>query len=141
MIEHIQANAEMTIQQLRPLSRMDFGYTPESVNWLEGYIERLRQSGKFTDEATRRKLVSVLGSFLGECIVRCYGGGWTQRDGVWCVAFPGDNLVFPFTKVSKQMERGLEDGIRGFFDAVPVLLKEYVRIPSGPPRKPWWKFW
>src|SRR5437762_1433543 len=47
MIEHIQANAEMTIQQMRPLSRMDFGYTRESVEWLEGYIERLRQTGEF----------------------------------------------------------------------------------------------
>lgn len=141
MIEHIQANAEMTIQQMRPLSRMDFGYTRESVEWLEGYIERLRQSGEFAADATRDKLVSVFGSFLGECIVRCYGGVWTQRDGVWCVAFPGDNFVFPFAKVSKQMEHGLEDSIGSLFRAVPVVFKDHVHIPTPHPQKPWWRFW
>src|SRR5438132_3406075 len=53
MHQRIKANAEMTIQQLRPLSRMDFGYTRESVEWLEGYIERLRQSGEFATNATK----------------------------------------------------------------------------------------
>ena len=53
MVEHIKANAEMTIQQMRPLSRIDFGYTRESVEWLEGYIERMRQSGEFKAEATK----------------------------------------------------------------------------------------
>lgn len=141
MIEHIKANAEMVIQQMRPLSGTDFGYTRESVEWLEGYIERLRQSGKFEAGATKDKLASVFGSFLGECIVRCYGGNWTERGGVWCVTFEGDNVAYPFAKVSKQMEHGLEDGIGGLFRAVPVLFKDQVRPPSPSPRKPWWKFW
>ena len=38
-------------------------------------------------------------------------------EGVWCVAFSGDNYAFPFAKVSKQMERGSEDSIRSFFRA------------------------
>lgn len=84
MVEHIKANAKMTIQQMRPLNRIDFGYTRESVEWLEGYIERLRQSGEFQAEATKDKLVSVFGSFLGECIVRCYGGVWAERGGLVC---------------------------------------------------------
>jgi hypothetical protein len=35
----------LVIQQLRPLSFDGFGYNAESVGWLEGYIERLRESG------------------------------------------------------------------------------------------------
>lgn len=141
MIEHIKANAEMVIQQSRPLSGMDFGYTRESVEWLESYIERMRQSGEFEDGATKDKLASVFGSFLGECIVRCYGGVWTPRDGVWCVAFEGDNFAFPFVKVSKQMEHGLEEGIGGLFRAVPVVFKGHVHASPPSPRKPWWRFW
>ncbi len=141
MEEHIKANAEMTIQQLRPLSRIDFGYNAESVEWLEGYIEELRRSGEFEEAAKKDKLVSVLGSFLGECIVRCYGGVWTQRDGVWCVAFEGGNIAFPFAKVSKQMDHGLEDGIDGLFRAIPVVFAGHVHLQSPQRRKPWWKFW
>ena len=33
MDAHLKANAEMTIEQLRPLSGMDFGYNGESVAW------------------------------------------------------------------------------------------------------------
>ena len=95
MIEHIQANAELVIQQLRPMSFDGFGYNAESVEWLEGYIERLRESGTFESEESRDRLASVFGSFLGECIVRCYGASWTQQDGSWCVTFSqGKGLRF-----------------------------------------------
>lgn len=69
MEEHIRANAELVIQQLRPLSNINFGYTRDSVEWLEGYIERLRDSGEFNDAEAKNNLTSVLGSFLGECPV------------------------------------------------------------------------
>lgn len=134
MIEYIQANAEMTLEQIRTLSGTEFGYTREAIEWLEGYIERLRQAGAFKDDAKRDRLVSVFGSFAGECVVRSYGGVWTQRDGGWCVAFSEDNAAFPFAKVSKQMDNGLEDGIGSWFSAVPLLFKEYVR--ELPPESP-----
>lgn len=113
----------MVVEQLRPLSDIDFGYTRESVEWLEGYIERLRNSGQFDDPQMKNRLTSVFGSFLGECVVRCYGGRWKQHDGVWCVAFDDDNSVFPFAKVAKQIEYGLEDGIASFFNVIPTIFK------------------
>lgn len=143
MEERIRANAEMVIQQTGPLSGIDFGYTQESVKWLEGYIERLRQSGEFENPETKTKLISVFGSFLGECIVRCYGGTWKLHDdaGVWCVAFNEDNALFPFAKVQKQMENGLEDGIASFFTVIPEIFKEFDGPAPPTPRKPWWKVW
>ena len=106
MEEHTRANAELVIQRLRPLSGIDFGYTKESVEWLEGYIERLRNSGEFENVETKTKLISVFDSFLGECIVRCYGGTWRlpEEAGVWYVAFKDDQLAFPFAKVGKQID-------------------------------------
>lgn len=70
MEEHIRANAELVIQELGPLSGITFGYTEESVEWLEGYIERMRNSGEFDNSETRTRLISVFGSYLGECLVR-----------------------------------------------------------------------
>jgi len=142
MEEHIRANAEMVIQQLRPLSGIDFGYTRESVEWLEGYIERQRNSGEFDSVEVKNKLISVFGSYLGECIVHCYGGTWRQHeDGVWCVAFNDDNMVFPFAKVAKQMDNGLEDGIVSFFTIIPIIFKKLPRAVPSTPKKPWWKVW
>jgi hypothetical protein len=122
MIEHIKANAEMTIEKLRPVSGIDFGYTPESVEWLDGYIERLRLSGQFDSEDAREALVGVLGSFFGECIIRCYGGAWVEQEGVWSVAFDDRNGVFPFAKVARQLENGLEDSIWSMFSLIPEIF-------------------
>jgi len=142
MEEHIRANAEMVIQELRPLSGIDFGYTRESVEWLEGYIERLRSSGEFDNAETKYKLMSVFGSFLGECLVRCYGGTWQEHgEGDWCVTFENGTRAFPFTKVRKQMENGPCDGIESFFRAIPAILKHSSGEVASTSKKPWWKFW
>ena len=139
MEEHIRANAEMVVEQLRPLSGIDFGYTKESVEWLEGYIERLRNSGEFDNGETKNKLTSVFGSFLGECVVRCYGGTWKLHEaGVWCVAFNDEDMAFPFAKVAKQIDNGLEDGIASFFNVIPTIFDDLARATS---KKPWWKVW
>src|ERR1043165_1046135 len=93
MEDEIRANAELVVQELRPLSGIDFGYTKESVEWLEGYIERLRNSGEFENVETKTKLTSVFGSFLGECHVavtvgsgssmRREHGAWLLRTAKW----------------------------------------------------------
>jgi hypothetical protein len=141
MEENIAKNAQMTIEQLRPISQIDFGYNRDSVKWLEGYIERLRQSGQLQPEAMRQKLISVLGSFLGECMVLCYGGSWVKQDGMWGVSI-GDNFIaYPFNKLGKQMDNGLEDSIDSFFTSIPKLLSDYVHAQETPTKKPWWKFW
>ena len=96
----------------------------------------MRDSGEFEDAEAKTKLISVFGSFLGECIVRCYGGAWKQHEsGVWCVAFNEDNIAFPFAKVAKQIDYGLEDGIASFFNVTPTIFKDLA------PKKPWWKVW
>jgi hypothetical protein len=136
MIERIQANAEITIRLMRPLSGIDFGYTRESVEWLQGYIERMRQSGQFDAPTARDRCVSVFGSFLGECLVRCHGGVWKQHEGTWCVAFGDDNFAFPFQKVWKQMENGLGDGIGGFFQTIPLIMSGHMPLPPPQPDKP-----
>ena len=143
MEEHIRANAEMVVRQMSLISDTDFGYTQESVKWLEGYIERLRLSGEFENVETKTKLISVFGSFLGECVVRNYGGTWKVYEdaGVWCVAFDDDNIAFPFAKVAKQMENGLEDGIASYFTVIPIVFKNLVRAEPSKLQKPWWKLW
>ena len=141
MEEHIKANAEMVVEQLRPLSDADFGYTRESVEWLEGYVERLRNSGQLESSEMRNKLTSVFGSFLGECVVRCYGGRWRQHEGVWCVAFDGDNIVFPFAKIAKQIDNGLDDGIASFFNVIPTIFNYQPTDATPTDKKPWWKVW
>lgn len=141
MEQRIRANAEMVVQEIRKLSGAELGYTEEGVEWLEGYIERLRGSAEFEDAEIRNKLASMFGCFLGECIVRQYGGVWAQHEGVWCVAFSDGNMAYPFAKVAKQFENGLDDGISSFFKVIPVLFDGGAGAVPSASQKPWWKFW
>lgn len=126
--EQLRANAEQVIQELRPLSGMDFGYNRESVKWLEGHIEQLRLSDAFSVEATKNQLVDRYGSFLGECLIQCYGGEWVHRYGFWGVAVDKYNLQRPMAEIRNQMDHGLKHGIGDYFCHVANLF-----IPVWPP--------
>jgi hypothetical protein len=141
MEEQIRANAELVLQELRKLSGADFDYTQEAVEWLEGYIDRLRNSTEFENAEIRDELTSMFGCFLGECIVRQYGGVWAQHEETWCVVFGGGNKAFPFVKVAKQFEYGLGDGILSFFHVIPVIADSSAHSSPDVSQKPWWKFW
>jgi hypothetical protein len=103
---------------------MDFGYNRESVKRVEEFIEEQR-SNTAAEEAD--KLTQVLGSSLGESIIRTYGGVWRQEEEQWGVFFEDGNAVFPFSKVRKQFQNGLAggDSILGLFELIgPVFIKK-----------------
>ena len=125
--ERIRANVELVIRELGPLSGIDFGLNRESVEWVEGFIERQRARPDF-DENSADGLVNTLGSFLGECIAANTGGrwAWAEEQQALGVAFPAGGMAFPFVKVRKLCLYGLEAGesISSFYDiSVDYLAK------------------
>lgn len=123
-LRRIRANAQLAFEQLRAASDLQsFGFDEPSVRWLEGYIERQRAREPAPDFI--RKLSTVLGCYLGECIIQTYGGHWSDDEQYGlCVAFDERNAAFPLAKVQKQLENGTDagDGIYGFFTSIPVLF-------------------
>ncbi len=129
MEDKVRANAELVIKQLGPLSGIAFGYNAESVAWVEGFIEQQRSRSDI-DKNEINGLVNVLGSFLGECIIRCFGGGWKNADGEWSVCFDDKNAVYPFSKVRKQFTNGEGDSIKRFFEVIPMMFKQHIQKPD-----------
>ncbi|WP_283134714.1 hypothetical protein [Rhizohabitans arisaemae] len=117
-LQKIEANVSLVIDRIGPLSDVDFGLNRESVEWIEGYIERLRAAPDF-DLKNSSVLASVLGSFLGACVIAAAGGGWHRPDDDdrLGVLLPNGDMVFPMTKVHKQFHNGVEagDSISGFY--------------------------
>jgi hypothetical protein len=105
----IRANADLVVSELGPLSGIDFGYNAASVGWVDGYIERQRE--RLDNPETAQNLVSVIGSYLGEAIIRTAGGAWGvhERDELGVVFASGD-WCFPFSKVAKQIAHGAAEG-------------------------------
>ncbi|GAA3202226.1 hypothetical protein [Nonomuraea helvata] len=116
-LQQIEANVSLAIDRLGPVSDVDFGLNEESVEWVDGFIERQRARPDFDLERIGG-LVGVLGSFLGACIVAATGGSWrwSEEDG-WGVLLPDGTVAFPFVKVRKQFRDGAEEGesIAGFY--------------------------
>ncbi len=124
---HLRENAALVVKQADTLVDFAFGYTPESLKWLDGFIDRLRNDGMFDGTGGIDGYINVFGSYLGEAVVRAAGGTWKRCDGDLGVSLPEGNWTFPFAKVEKLL-RG-EDGqsLLGFFEvalALPQLMRQ-----------------
>ena len=116
----ILANAKMVQELAREQMGTDLAFDGESVEWLDGYIEEIREQ---YDVAAKDRLISVFGFFFGEALIQSYGGEWQQYEGAWCVRFVKEQKAFPFAKVAKQFENGSVDSIYQFFVIVPIVMK------------------
>ena len=119
--EHCEALAARFVEVISRDAGVELGYTQESVEWADGYVERLRQT---VDEETALQLSKFVGAFLGECIIANFGGAWREGEGAWGVYFDGENAAFPFAKVQKQFENGAEDSILSFYTVIPVVFAD-----------------
>jgi hypothetical protein len=142
VLRRIKANAELVIANSKEFVDFEFGYSKESIKWLEGHIEHLRLKSSFDEQHS--KFVSIFGSYLGEAITHNYGGFWSDSDGALGIQFAGENVAYPFAKVEKQMLNGLEDSIVSFFDLIPMLSsgelsKQLQNTKSAESKPPWWK--
>ncbi|HZS07856.1 MAG TPA: hypothetical protein VFD58_23685 [Blastocatellia bacterium] len=125
-VNRIRENAAIVIAELGPLSDVrEFGFNRDSVVWVEGFIERQRVRPEY-DATAVASLTGVLGSFLGECLIAAAGGAWhwSEAQQAWSVAFPNATQAFPFAKVHKLFENGLEggDSIVSFYDIAVEYL-------------------
>lgn len=123
--EIFRENARRVIDRFRSSSdlRHSFDFNRESVKCVERFIENERQHRQIPPDEVA-KLVTLLGAYLGEAVIHRYGGHWQEDSGNWGVFFDDSNAVFPFTKVMKQFENGLEGGasILSFFDLVGLVI-------------------
>ncbi|MDQ3817230.1 MAG: hypothetical protein M3362_06020 [Acidobacteriota bacterium] len=128
MEEQFKELAQNFIVTCSKMLDVNLRYDRESVEWLSGYIERVRLH---LDEASIDGLTASIGSFLGECIIANYGGQWRESNGMWGIFFSeasDRNAAFPFNKVRKQLSRGESDSILSFYNVLPVIFDKSHEI-------------
>ena len=132
-------------------SQLNLDYDTKSVKFLEEFIERQRNN---FDSEQRKGLVNSIGSFVGQCVIKNYGGRWQVDHDTQavCVALDDKNKIFPFAKTAKQFENGLEDSVYSFYTIIPTVFKISPLTKSKESNKSqstnrpkdskkWWKFW
>lgn len=99
-------------------------YSPASLAQLDTIVDDLRRDQRF--EAVQMLLFSM-GCYVGEVLVRHAGGRWrtTQELGMGTVAsspigveMPDGRGCNPVGRVYKRFQRGREDSLPGFFQAM-----------------------
>lgn len=114
-LRQIRENAGFAIEQFSAITGTRLGLDRDGVAWVEGFVERQRAR----DGEVSGGLVSVIGSFLGEAIIAGTGGAWVEDDaGGLGVRFANGDTVYPFAKVRKQFDQGVEAGesLASFYD-------------------------
>jgi hypothetical protein len=146
----IKKNAQWVIDNFGPQSGLPhFGYDAPSIAYLDTFIDRQGESFRASEQSTDR-IVSLLGSFLGEAIIATYGGDWQQSDTGLCIVVQSGgqvHLTQPFHKVHKRLINGQEDSLHFYFATfLPQVLSrpesggsQPTTPPDGGPKKPWWK--
>ena len=119
MEEQIKLLAQNLISTLSEQLGVHLNYNRASVEWIDGYIERIRPN---LDEPTVLGLSNSIGAFLGECIIANHGGQWRESEGAWGVYFDEENAAYPFAKVQKHLLHGSGDSILSFYDVIPVVF-------------------
>lgn len=129
--EAVAKNAALVQQMLGERAGIAFDFGPASVEWMDGYISRIRGT---TKEPGR--LSQVLGSYLGEAIRRRDGGRWVrERDGEVGLELARGFVVYPFAKVEKHFANGEGDSVLALYRSIPPLHAAHrgggLRAPGG----------
>jgi hypothetical protein len=118
--EEYRAAAENVVSHLREDLGVELKYDEESIEWLDGYINRIRTQ---LDKEALPGLAAALGAYVGETIIRTYGGAWAYFDQTeqWGIRFDNGDGAFPISKVYKQLEEGEFDSVLSFYRTLPKL--------------------
>lgn len=131
-MEELRAAAEAVRQNLNISS-----FDERAVRELAKFIEEQRNT---VPSAEQPGVINALGCFLGECLIRTFGGHW-HRDmsGQVSVQLQSRNRVNPFNPVERQLLHGVADAVVAVFQeaAVPpvsTLRRTWIPLPL-PPRR------
>jgi hypothetical protein len=121
----IERNAQKVVEWFATASKLDsFGCNESSVAYIDGFLSR--QTAVLTESPqTADRVVSMVGSFLGQCVAQVYGGRWVAtgtglqvevKTGSWT------HRVSPFDKVAKRLRRGDAESLLPFYrDLLPTV--------------------
>jgi hypothetical protein len=120
--EKLRQDAEAIRRFAREKMRRELNYDEEGVRWMQEYIEQARLKG---EKDKWQGFIDLIGAFLGECMVRNFGGYWVRCDDSAAVWVGGFGIAFPFNKTFKQFEYGTEggDAILGLYSNVETFRR------------------
>ena len=97
----LQEDAQLVIDVISEKESVKLDYSPESVRWLDSYIDRHRGELNASDKSL---LQEKFGAYLGESMRHNYGGRWTRDGGEWTIAFDEQHQAAPFALIAEHLD-------------------------------------
>jgi hypothetical protein len=128
-VDQCREYAELCVRLAQKLNQVALDYSPESLTKLDQIIRTSWHGG-----VSPEQVVTVMGCYLGETIIRTLGGHWS-----WEVPSPG--LTRPYVqvgaarlnvigKVAKRFRGGEEDSLAWFYEIL-VTQRLSTSAPGG----------
>ena len=114
-------NAGLITEHLSQHAGFELENDAESIEWLDGFIERRRARDDFDLEA-EASISNKIGCFLGQALCESLGGRWDQTEYGLGVVFPDGNVAYPLAKTDKHFANGSDDSIYSFYQTALTLF-------------------
>jgi hypothetical protein len=105
-------------------------YRKDHIEWVAEFIEKQRKEGMFKQKDVRHAFILHAGAWLGECLKYLYCGKWKKvlfsKHYQWGIQFKsGEKMLisFPFLKIRKQIDQGIEESIVFELDSIEHFTK------------------
>ncbi len=116
-----QEDAQLVIDVLSEKEQVHLDYSAESISWLDNYIDEHRAD---LNDGDKLLLQEKFGAFLGESILRNFGGRWVRNnDNHWMIAFGETVKASPFELIAQHLDHHI------------ALSHEFQHIPDQIGRK------
>jgi hypothetical protein len=131
-------HAELCVSAVKDIEEVELDYSVESLETLDGIIEKLRQEGVTSDKVA--ETLFTFGCYVGEVFVRNAGGRWCSPEGTSMAGATGFPLIIqlgsggycnPIGKVFKRLEQGVEHNLPYFY--------QVFTSGKGSAAEPWYK--
>ena len=116
-LSELQEDANLVIDVMSEKEDVQLDFSADSISWLDTYIRQHRNDLSTTDKQVLRE---KFGAFVGETILRTYGGQWVQTDNEWAIGFNDDAQTSPFEMVREQLEN--ETSLTSLYRRIPELF-------------------
>ena len=94
----------------------------KSVECLCDFMELELFRNQLTKE-NRNAWISLIGAFLGQTIIKVYGGQWIDESNL-SIELTDKTICYPIDKVVKQLENGKEDSIYYYLTFISEILEK-----------------
>lgn len=122
-IKQIDKAYLQTVNDFKEYGIKEFGYDETSIKTLSDIITSERAN---YSENTKKILPNLWGAYLGNAIIKNFGGKWVIYNNQYVVMVGGEktHICFPIQKVQKHILNGEVDSIYAFYLSTRKINEE-----------------